>query len=143
MEIDGFNKCTKKWNSKNQLLVLLICSTILLVSISLSSARIFINSLLLLGVGSICCFFSSSFMCLPFFFLFLNKGDCLRGGEDWLGRNVRKLAGWWKCFISCFGCWPHGCTRFSQLTNYIHLRSVHFWGVHGWLSWISVWFVIT
>ena len=42
---------------------MLICSTILLVSISLSSAHIFINSLLLLGVGSICCFFSSSFRC--------------------------------------------------------------------------------
>ena len=49
--------------SKNQLLVLLICSTVLLVSISLSYAWIFINSLLLLCVGSICCFFSSSFRC--------------------------------------------------------------------------------
>ena len=49
--------------SKNKLLVLLICYTVLLTSISLSSAQIFINSLLLLGVGSICCFFSSSFRC--------------------------------------------------------------------------------
>ena len=48
--------------SKNQLLVLLICSTVL-VSILLSSAQIFINSLLLLGVGFICCSFSSSFRC--------------------------------------------------------------------------------
>ena len=39
--------------SKNQLLVLLICSKVLLVSISLSSARIFINSLLLLAVFSL------------------------------------------------------------------------------------------
>ena len=49
--------------SKNQLLVLLICSTGLLVSISLSSGRIFINTLLLLGVVSICFFVSSSFPC--------------------------------------------------------------------------------
>ena len=49
--------------SKNQLLVLLICSTVLLVSISLSSSQIFTNSLLLLGVGFICCSFSSSFRC--------------------------------------------------------------------------------
>ena len=49
--------------SKNQLLALFICSTLLLVSIILSSAPIFINSLLLLCVGSICCFFSSSFRC--------------------------------------------------------------------------------
>ena len=49
--------------SKNQLLVLLICSAVLLVSISLSSAWIFSNSLLLLGVGFICCSLSSSFRC--------------------------------------------------------------------------------
>ena len=36
--------------SKNQLVVLLISSTVLLASISLSSAQIFINSLLL-GIG--------------------------------------------------------------------------------------------
>ena len=48
---------------------MLICSTVLLVLISLSSARIFLNSLLLLGVGSICCFFSSSFMCKVSFYI--------------------------------------------------------------------------
>ena len=41
--------------SKNQLLVLLICSIVLLVSISMSSAQIFINCLLLLVEGFICC----------------------------------------------------------------------------------------
>ena len=45
--------------SKNQLLVSLIYSTVLLVSISLSSARIFIISLLL-GVGFTCYFLSNS-----------------------------------------------------------------------------------
>ena len=50
--------------SKNQPLVLLICSTVLLVSVSLSSAWIFINSFLLLGVGLFyLVFFSSSFRC--------------------------------------------------------------------------------
>ena len=39
------------------------CSTVLLVSISLSSAQIFINSLLLLGEDFICCSLSSSFRC--------------------------------------------------------------------------------
>ena len=48
--------------SKNQLLVLLICSTVLLVSISLSSAQIFTLSVLL-GVGFIYCSFSNSFRC--------------------------------------------------------------------------------
>lgn len=44
--------------SKNQLLVSLICS-IILVSISLISAPVFINSLLLLGLGFIWCSFFS------------------------------------------------------------------------------------
>ena len=38
-------------------------STVLLVSISLSSTQIFINSFLLLGVCFICCSLSSSFWC--------------------------------------------------------------------------------
>ena len=43
--------------------------TVFLVSISLSSAQIVFNPLLLLGVGSICCLFSSS---LTIGFLTLN-----------------------------------------------------------------------
>ena len=43
------------------------------------SAQIFINSLLLLGVGSICCFFSSFFICKVSFYLssFQFLDDCL------------------------------------------------------------------
>ena len=40
------------YSFKNQLLVLLMCSTVLLVSILLRSAQIFINSLLQLVEGS-------------------------------------------------------------------------------------------
>ena len=47
----------------NQLPVSLLCSTVLLVSISLISALVVINSLLLLHLGFNCCSFSSSFRC--------------------------------------------------------------------------------
>ena len=47
----------------NQLPVSLLCSTVLLVSISLISALVIINSLLLLHLGFNCCSFSSSFRC--------------------------------------------------------------------------------
>ena len=49
--------------SKNQLLISLMCSTVPLVSISLISALIFMNSLLLLVLGFNLLFFSSSFRC--------------------------------------------------------------------------------
>ena len=64
--------------SKNQILVWLMCSRIHLVSISLSFARIFIISLLLLGVELTCCSFTNSFTCEDSLFICFSLSNCWR-----------------------------------------------------------------